>query len=96
MKQSFNLSLYTVYGLDNFLYAIILKCYEFSERISDIPEQIRAHLGIGIACPIIGDLKYNFSRREAGKGIPPRLSDSALQDLNITGNLICLSGLKHM
>ncbi|VDM14286.1 unnamed protein product [Wuchereria bancrofti] len=53
---------------------------------SDVPEQIRAHLGIGIACPIIGDMKYNYSRREAGRGIPPRLSDSALQDLNIAGN----------
>ncbi|EFO23604.2 hypothetical protein LOAG_04880 [Loa loa] len=52
----------------------------------DVPEQIRAHLGIGIACPIIGDVKYNYSRREAGRGIPPRLSDSALQDLNIAGN----------
>ncbi|CAG9532359.1 unnamed protein product [Cercopithifilaria johnstoni] len=52
----------------------------------DVPEQIRAHLGIGIACPIIGDIKYNFSRREAGRGIPPRLSDTALQDLNIAGN----------
>ncbi|KAK6102549.1 RNA pseudouridylate synthase family protein [Brugia pahangi] len=52
----------------------------------DVPEQIRAHLGIGIACPIIGDIKYNYSRREAGRGIPPRLSDSALQDLNIAGN----------
>nr|CDQ03899.1 Bm10324 [Brugia malayi] len=52
----------------------------------DVPEQIRAHLGIGIACPIIGDIKYNYSRREAGRGIPPRLSDSALRDLNIAGN----------
>ncbi|KAL4002690.1 RNA pseudouridylate synthase family protein [Acanthocheilonema viteae] len=52
----------------------------------DVPEQIRAHLGIGIACPIIGDIKYNFSRREAGRGIPPRLSDTALQNLNIAGN----------
>ncbi|MCP9258204.1 hypothetical protein DINM_002712 [Dirofilaria immitis] len=52
----------------------------------DVPEQIRAHLGIGIACPIIGDMKYNYSRREAGRGIPPRLSDRALQDLNIAGN----------
>ncbi|EJW78698.1 hypothetical protein WUBG_10394, partial [Wuchereria bancrofti] len=55
-------------------------------KILDVPEQIRAHLGIGIACPIIGDMKYNYSRREAGRGIPPRLSDSALQDLNIAGN----------
>uniref|UniRef100_A0A8R1TZR1 Pseudouridylate synthase RPUSD4, mitochondrial n=1 Tax=Onchocerca volvulus TaxID=6282 RepID=A0A8R1TZR1_ONCVO len=52
----------------------------------DVPEQIRAHLGIGLVCPIIGDMKYNCSRREAGRGIPPRLSDIALQDLNIIGN----------
>ncbi|VDN23681.1 unnamed protein product [Gongylonema pulchrum] len=53
---------------------------------ADIHEQVRAHLGIGIACPIIGDYKYNYSRRDAGKGVPPRLSDIALQNLGITGN----------
>lgn len=61
--------------------------------VLDVSEQIRAHLGIGIACPIIGDMKYNFSRREAGRGIPPRLSDTALKDLNIAGNSIFLSFL---
>lgn len=59
-------------------------------ELLDVPEQIRAHLGIGIACPIIGDIKYNFSRRETAKGIPPRLSDIALQDLNISGNSVLL------
>ncbi|VDN03934.1 unnamed protein product [Thelazia callipaeda] len=52
----------------------------------DAPDQIRAHFGLGIACPIIGDFKYNWSRREAGKGIPPRLLNAALQDLHITGS----------